>query len=64
MQLRGLGGFKNAAQRNVKPDHAPYIVPRDRTIIETQTTFNTYTEPPQLHKHAVVGRAVSSDRYI
>jgi hypothetical protein len=28
--VAGLGGFKNAAQRNVKPD-MQYIVPRDRT---------------------------------
>jgi hypothetical protein len=32
--VAGLGGFINAAQRNVKPDLL-YIVPRDRTTFET-----------------------------
>jgi hypothetical protein len=43
MQLRGLGGFINGAQRNVKPDLFA-IVPRDQIAFETKN-YNLALHP-------------------
>ncbi len=57
--VAGIGGFKNVAQRNVKPDHSETL---HRYRAKLRNQFELAHRTPQLNKHVVVGWAVSSDR--
>jgi hypothetical protein len=50
--VAGVGGLKNEAQRNVKPDQHRFV-PRHRTKLRNE--FELAHRTPQLNKHGVGG---------
>jgi hypothetical protein len=52
--VAGVGGFKNVAQRNVKPDHLRNSPPLHTKL---RNQFELAHRTPQLNKHAVVARS-------